>query len=194
MLPRHCAKVSELSLLSRHTLCLLLSLRAFSQPHCQHKQGCNIFLQSVLLCCALNVNQQHSAVHLLNWAKYLPLRPCVLTPFGRKFLGMVSDRICKSVLVTLIPDTKSLVQVGHAVGFAEQPSSICKALGKVRKTNYQGSQCSVGVVSAIAVLSTSMCTLCSMYPVHWVQGREDAAIWMAFISSCETKCGTWFHS
>lgn len=63
-------------------------LGLFRNPiHCQHKQGCNIFLQSVLLCCALNVNQQLSAVHLLNWVEYLPLQPCILIPFGRKFLG-----------------------------------------------------------------------------------------------------------
>lgn len=63
-------------------------LGLFRNPvHCQHKHGCNIFLQSVLLCCALNVNQQHSTVHLLNWAEYLPSQPCVVTPFRRKFLG-----------------------------------------------------------------------------------------------------------
>lgn len=123
--------------------------------------------------------------------------PISWLPSGESFLGMVSDRTCihvDVVLVTLIPDTKSLAQVGHAVGFAEQPLSIRKALGKVRKSSCQGSQWLVEAVSAVAELSTSMCTFCSVYPVHRVQGREDAAVRMAFISSCKTNCGTWFHS
>lgn len=60
-------------------------LGLFRNPiHCQHKQGCNIFLQSVLLCCALNVNRQHSAVHLLNWVKYLSLQPLYLDSLREK--------------------------------------------------------------------------------------------------------------
>lgn len=75
---------------------------------------------------------------------------------------MVSDGTCKSVLVTLIADTRSLAQVAHTAGFAEQPSSVCKAHGQVKKSNYQGSQWLLEVVSAIAALSTSLqCVPCA---------------------------------
>lgn len=70
------------------------------------------------------------------------------------------------MLVTLIPDTKSLAQVEHAAGFAEQPSSICKAQGEAKESNYQGSQWLLEVVSATVVLSTS----------HREQGREVAVV------------------
>ncbi|TRZ18048.1 hypothetical protein HGM15179_009051, partial [Zosterops borbonicus] len=68
---------------------LLLAMQGlFRNPiHCQHKQGCNISLQSVFLRSTLNVNQPHCTAHLLNSAKYLLWVPCALTASRRKFLG-----------------------------------------------------------------------------------------------------------
>lgn len=75
---------------------------------------------------------------------------------------MVGDRTCKSVLVTMTPDPESLAQVGRAAGFAEQPSSICKAQGEAKNSNYQGSQWLLEGVSATVVLSTLLkCVPCS---------------------------------
>lgn len=91
-------------------------------------------------------------------------------------MGMVSDRTYKLILVTLIPDTESSAQLG--LSFAEQPSSICRAQGKVRKSNYQGSQCLVGVVSAIVVLlcaPSAVCSLCrgeKMLPFGWLLSAQ----------------------
>lgn len=100
-------------------------------------------------------------------------------------MGMVSDGTCKSVLVTLTPDTKSLAQVGHTVGFAEQPSSICKAPGEVKKSNYQGSQWLLEVVPAIVALSTSLqCVPCAS------RAGERSSCHLNGIYWCETNFGT----